>query len=34
MISLTKDMEIGVSKIDEQHKELIDRINTIISNGA
>ena len=33
MITLTKDMEIGVAKIDEQHKELIDRINTIISMG-
>ena len=33
MITLTKDMEIGVAKIDEQHKELIDRINSITSMG-
>jgi len=33
MITLTKDMEIGVAKIDEQHKELVDRINTITSMG-
>jgi len=34
MITLTKDMEIGVAKIDEQHKELIDRINSITSMGS
>jgi hemerythrin-like metal-binding protein len=34
MITLTKDLEIGVAKIDEQHKELIDRINTITSMGT
>jgi len=33
MITLTKDMEIGVAKIDEQHKELVERINTITSMG-
>jgi len=34
MITLTKDMEVGVAKIDEQHKELVDRINTISSMGS
>ena len=34
MITLTKDMETGVSKIDEQHKELINRINAVTSMGA
>lgn len=34
MITLTKDMELGVPKIDEQHQELIDRLNTVISMGA
>jgi hemerythrin len=34
MIVLTKDMEVGVSKIDVQHKELIDRLNAVISMGA
>ena len=34
MITLTKDMEIGVAKIDAQHKELIDRINAITSMGS
>ena len=33
MITFTKNMEIGVAKIDEQHKELIDRINTITTMG-
>jgi len=33
MITLPKDMEIGVATIDEQHKELINRINTIITMG-
>jgi hemerythrin len=33
MITLTKDMEIGVAEIDAQHKELVDRINTITSMG-
>ena len=33
MITLTKDMEIGVAKIDAQHKELIDRVNSITSMG-
>jgi hemerythrin len=29
MISLTKEMEVGVAKVDEQHKELVNRINTV-----
>jgi len=33
MIALTKDMEVGVAKIDTQHKELIDRLNSVISMG-
>jgi hemerythrin len=34
MITLSKDMEIGVKKIDDQHRELIDRINAVTSMGA
>ena len=34
MITITKDMEVGVAKIDEQHKELIDRINTVVLLGS
>ena len=34
MFSLTKDMETGVAIIDSQHKELIDRLNQVISMGA
>ena len=34
MITLTKDMEIGIAEIDEQHKELIDRINALPSMGS
>ena len=33
MITLDKSMEIGVTIIDVQHKELIDRINTVSSMG-
>ena len=33
MITLGKDMEVGVAKIDSQHKELIDRINAVTSMG-
>jgi hemerythrin-like metal-binding protein len=31
LIALTKDMLIGVDKIDAQHKELIDRLNHLVS---
>jgi hemerythrin len=34
MIVLTKDMVVGVAKIDSQHKELIDRLNAVISMGT
>jgi len=34
MITLTKDMEVGVAKIDAQHKELVDRINAVIAMGT
>ncbi|MCL1828193.1 MAG: hemerythrin family protein [Oscillospiraceae bacterium] len=34
MITLSKDMETGVAKIDEQHRELISRINAVTSMGA
>jgi hemerythrin len=34
MIVLTKDMEVGVAKIDAQHKELINRLNAVVSMGA
>ena len=34
MISLTKDMEVGVSKIDAQHRELINRINAVTHGGV
>jgi hemerythrin len=30
MLSLTKDMETGVEKIDLQHRELINRINKLL----
>ena len=34
MITLSKDMEVGVPKIDTQHKELINRINAVVSMGT
>ena len=34
MFVLTKDMETGVPKIDEQHKELVNRINAVLTIGA
>jgi len=34
MIVLSKDMEIGVKKIDDQHRELVDRINAVTSMGV
>ena len=33
MIVLSKDMEVGVEKIDTQHKELIGRLNAVVSMG-
>ena len=34
MITLSKDMEVGVEKIDTQHRDLIDRLNSIVSMGT
>ena len=34
MITLTKDMETGVAKIDEQHKELVNRLNAVLTMGT
>lgn len=34
MITLSKDMEVGVPKIDTQHKELVDRLNAVLALGA
>jgi len=34
MITITKAMETGVPKIDMQHKELISRLNTVVSMGV
>lgn len=34
IITLTKDMEVGVLKIDTQHKELIDRLNAVTAMGV
>ena len=33
MIKISKDMETGVTLIDNQHKELIDRINAVTYAG-
>lgn len=33
MIIWSKDFETGVSEIDEQHKELINRLNTVVTSG-
>jgi len=33
MITLSKDMEVGVIEIDAQHKELVDRLNKLMSMG-
>jgi len=33
MLSLTKDMETGVEKLDTQHRELINRINGLLAVG-
>jgi len=34
MITLSKDMETGVAKIDEQHKDLVNRLNAVTSMGT
>ena len=34
MITITKDMEVGVLLIDTQHKELVDRLNAVTSMGV
>jgi hemerythrin len=34
MINFTPDLLTGVSAIDEQHKELINRINAVVSMGT
>jgi len=31
MVTLSKDMEVGVVEIDAQHKELVDRLNALTS---
>jgi len=33
MINMTKDLEVGVLEIDEQHMELINRLNALLSMG-
>jgi hemerythrin len=33
MITLSKDMEVGVLEIDAQHMELVDRLNSLTSMG-
>ena len=33
-ITLSKDMETGIAKIDAQHRELIDRLNAVTAMGA
>ncbi|MDR2560046.1 MAG: hemerythrin family protein [Oscillospiraceae bacterium] len=33
MITISNDMKTGVSKIDEQHMELVNRINNVTSMG-
>ena len=33
MLTLSKDMETGVEKIDSQHRELINRINSVLATG-
>ena len=34
MITITKDMETGIPRIDAQHKELVDRLNAVTSMGT
>ena len=33
-MTFTKDFEVGITKIDSQHKELIERLNAVIKMGA
>jgi len=33
MINLSKDMEVGVAEIDNQHRELINRLNALTAMG-
>ena len=33
-INFTSDLETGVSKIDDQHRELIGRINDVVTIGG
>lgn len=33
MIQFTKDCETGVAQIDEQHRELINRLNAVVASG-
>ena len=33
MITMSKDLEVGVLEIDEQHMELINRLNALLSMG-
>jgi len=33
MLSLSKDLETGVEKIDSQHRELINRINSVLASN-
>ena len=33
MLEITKELETGIAIIDQQHRELVDRINTLISLG-
>jgi hemerythrin len=33
MVTLSKDMEVGVLEIDTQHQELINRLNALMSMG-
>ena len=33
MLTLSKDLEVGVLEIDEQHKELINRLNALLAMG-
>ena len=34
MITLTKDMETGIAKVDEQHKELVRQLNAVLAMGT